>query len=112
MKYKEIKLSELTLAKVKEIEDQIKQYSANEKPVFCSEGLTVGSNVKDMSMNNYKFLLRCENGAGYDAVCWNAQAHERPAKNMKVDILYTPVVNRWQGIEVIQLNIKDLKIVG
>ncbi len=111
MKYKEIMLNELTLEKVKEIEGEIKQDPNKEKPVFCSKGLTVGSRVKDMAKNNYKVLLRCENGDGYDGVFWNAPTTKRPVWGMKVDILYTPTVNRWRGIETIQLNIKGLEIV-
>ena len=120
MKYKEIMLNELTLAKIKEIEERIKQEPDKEKPVFCSKGITVSTRVKDLTVfsnekgrykYSYKFLARGESGGGYDSVYWNAPTNEKPVKDMKVDIMYTPVVNRWQGIETIQLNIRDLKIV-
>lgn len=121
MKCKEIIISEWTLAKVKELEESIKQDPDKQKPVFYSKGLTVFTRVKDLSVflkgkgrykYRYKFIARGESGAGYDAVCWNAPTNEKPVKSMKVDLMYTPVINRWQGIETIQLNISDLTIAG
>jgi hypothetical protein len=110
LKYKEIKLNEWTLSKVKDIEGRIKQDPKSEKPLFYSKGLTITTRVKDMYKNNYKFILREESGAGCDAAVFNAPINQKPVKGMKVDIIYTPVVNRWQGIEAIQLNIRDLSL--
>ena len=117
MKCKEIMLNELTLDKVKEIEVKIKQDTDRGKPVFCSKDLTVSTRVKDLSVfikgedrykYSYKFVARGEKGPGFDALYWNAPTNEKPVKGMKVDIMYTPEVNRWQGIESIQLNISDI----
>lgn len=82
----------------------------NPQPIFVSYGLELKSNTSIVARNHLKFWvtdeqLTCE-AIGYN----KAGAFPRLLKGQRIDLVYSPSINNWQGNSSIQLKIEDLRI--
>jgi single-stranded-DNA-specific exonuclease len=84
--------------------------SDNRAPVFCSCGLKVKNTPRNIGRNGFKFLAIC-GGITCEAITFKKNSITKPRAGDIIDLAYTPSINNWSGIESIQLNISDLKIV-
>jgi single-stranded-DNA-specific exonuclease len=78
----------------------------NPEPVFRARSLHVsGSRV----VGERHLKLRLSQGeTTLDAIAFGF-GHYHPLNGKRIDIIFTPGLNRWQGSETIQLKIVDLK---
>lgn len=83
----------------------------NEEPLFCTSGIKVKTAPRDIGTSGFKFLAICGHQT-CEAVTFRKNQVIRPVKGDIIDLVYAPSINRWAGIESIQLNIRDLKIVN
>jgi single-stranded-DNA-specific exonuclease len=80
----------------------------NAEPLIGSKGLEVlyPKIVKD---SHLKMKLR-QKGQAFDAIGFNMAAFfEKLATATKLDAVYTPAINEWQGSKCLQLNLKALR---
>ncbi|RKY43233.1 MAG: single-stranded-DNA-specific exonuclease RecJ [Candidatus Makaraimicrobium thalassicum] len=81
----------------------------NSEPVFSSRGLKVKNTPRNIGRNGFKFLASCGN-LTCEAVTFKKNDVRRPAPGDVIDLAYTPSINSWDGLDSIQLNIRDLQI--
>ncbi len=108
-----VDLTALSLPLIQEIDILAPWGTANESPVFLSTGVNivttreVGQNRSHLQLN-----LRFENSF-FKAIAFNMA--ERSTEIMdqdKVDLLYTPFINQWNGVESVELKIVDWRQAG
>ena len=85
--------------------------SGNHEPVFCTSGIKVKTRPRDIGRNGVKFLGTCGT-LTIEAITFKKNLIEIPKQGDMVDLVYAPSINSWNGIDSIQLNIKDLDIVS
>ncbi|MFH1837603.1 MAG: single-stranded-DNA-specific exonuclease RecJ [Candidatus Omnitrophota bacterium] len=83
----------------------------NEEPLFCTGGIMVKNQPKDIGSSGFKFLVIYGNQT-CEAITFRKNQVTRPVKGDIIDLVYTPSINQWAGVETIQLNIRDLEIVN
>ncbi|MDP8298656.1 MAG: DHHA1 domain-containing protein, partial [Candidatus Tantalella remota] len=85
----------------------------NIEPVFCTNGLKVKNRPTYIEKNKnkigFKFFANC-GSLTYEAVTFRMKAIDRPSMGDTIDLAYTPSIYTRRGIDSIQLNIKDLRI--
>jgi single-stranded-DNA-specific exonuclease len=82
----------------------------NSEPVFSSNGVKVKNAPRDIGKNGFKFFVTCGN-LTCEAVTFRKNDIKKPRTGDIINLAYTPSINSWDGIDSIQLNIKDLQIV-
>jgi len=85
--------------------------SGNHEPVFCTSGIKVKTRPRDIGRNGVKFLGTC-GSLTIEAITFRKNLIEIPKQGDIVDLVYSPSINSWNGIDSIQLNIKDLDIIN
>ncbi|MBD3427019.1 MAG: single-stranded-DNA-specific exonuclease RecJ [Candidatus Omnitrophica bacterium] len=83
----------------------------NTEPVFSSNGIKVKNRPREIGRSGFKFLVTCGN-ITCEAVTFRKNKVLKPKSGDLIDLAYTPSINSWNGIDSIQLNIKDLKVVN
>ncbi|MFC1548590.1 single-stranded-DNA-specific exonuclease RecJ [Candidatus Omnitrophota bacterium] len=82
----------------------------NTEPVFSSNGIKVRNTPRDIGRSGFKFHAVCGN-LTCEAVTFRKNDIKKPKTGDIINLAYTPSINSWDGIDSIQLNIKDLQIV-
>lgn len=78
----------------------------NPSPLFASLGTVIDS---VSVLNNGHFRLRFTDGCSYvNAIAWGFEGNSFIKKGNKVNIVYSPEINTYQGVSSVQLNIKEL----
>ena len=84
----------------------------NPEPVFCSRNLTLAQPARILKGEHIKFQVRGGN-KNFEAIGFglvkNSDAEVILRKYSKFDLVYTVSFNSWQGVDRIQLKIKDIK---
>lgn len=83
----------------------------NAEPVFATNGIRVKSSSRDIGKSGFKFLANCGTMT-CEAITFKKNEVARPKQGDMINLAYSPSINSWEGIDSIQLNIKDLQIVG
>ena len=83
----------------------------NTVPVFSTNDMKVKSAPRDIGRNGFKFLAGCGNVV-CEAVTFKKNEISKPKAGNIINLAYTPSINSWEGIDSIQLGIKDLKLVS
>ncbi|MFQ5952096.1 MAG: single-stranded-DNA-specific exonuclease RecJ [Candidatus Omnitrophota bacterium] len=83
----------------------------NVAPVFSTNGMKVKNRPRDIGRNGFKFLAECGNIV-CEAVTFRKNDVVKPKPGSVVNLAYTPSINSWEGIDSIQLGIKDLQVVA
>jgi single-stranded-DNA-specific exonuclease len=81
----------------------------NPKPLFLTEGLIVGSEPRYLSKNGIKLWVK-KSGRAFEAISFKRDTLEMPVPGKPFDMVYTPSINSWQGMETVQLDIKDIRV--
>lgn len=81
----------------------------NVEPVFATSGIKVRSRPRDIGRNGMKFHATCGT-LTCEAVTFKKDIFTKPRQGDMIDLAYTPSINSWNGIDTIQLNIKDVKV--
>jgi single-stranded-DNA-specific exonuclease len=104
----ELSLSEITAGLIEEISCLEPCGSGNAEPRFLSRDVRVMCPrvVKDKHLK----MVVSENGKGVPAIGFGMGKYmDRLDKGGKVDIVYSPQINRWNGLEEVQLRLEDIK---
>ena len=81
----------------------------NPEPVFLASSIDV---TASRIVGNRHLKLRVRQGeTTFDAIGFGF-GHHHPLYREKIDMIFTPELNRWQGTEKIQLRIVDLRHAG
>ena len=83
----------------------------NAEPVFATSGIKVKSASRDIGKSGFKFLANCGTMT-CEAITFNKNEVARPKPGDMINLAYSPSINSWEGIDSIQLNIRDLQIVN
>ena len=104
----QLSLSEITAGLIEEISCLEPCGSGNAEPRFLSRDVRVMCPrvVKDKHLK----MVVSENGKGVPAIGFGMGEYmDRLNKGGKVDIVYSPQINRWNGSEEVQLRLMDIR---
>jgi single-stranded-DNA-specific exonuclease len=107
----DLAFSQIGMKLLKELELFVPYGPLNSEPVFAARGLMVRSRPKEFDKGGFKFLATCGN-LTHEAITFKKNRIHKPMQGNTVNIAFTPSINKWEGIETIQLNLKDLEILG
>jgi len=102
--------SHIEMRLVRELEMLMPYGPDNLEPVFSTNSIRVKSSPRQLRGGGFKFLASCGN-LTCEAITFRRNKVAKPARGSTINLAYTPSVNDWEGIETIQLNIKDLQVV-
>ncbi len=109
----EISLEEITPILLDHLKFLAPFGQGNPPPLFLTRNLQLDDFPRVVGRNHLKFMVREKNnlreviGFGFG----DRLPQLMPA-NKKIDIVYSPEINEWQGESFIQLNLKDIEISG
>ncbi len=105
-----VKLGEITLPLMREMEKLAPYGLGNPEPRLGSRGLTVLS-TNIVKNNHLKLKLRQGNGISFDAIAFNRAdlLGTKIRENALIAAVYTPRMTSWNGTTRIELDIKDVK---
>jgi len=83
----------------------------NSEPVFATHDINVKNTPRDIGRSGFKFLAKCGN-LTCEAVTFAGKRVKKPRRGSTINLAYTPSINSWEGIDTIQLNIRDLQVVS
>jgi single-stranded-DNA-specific exonuclease len=115
----EIKIDAVIDAKnldLKLVEDikQLEPFGAgNTKPKFLTKHLTLESEPFVMKEKHLKLKLRGENGKQFEAVWWDGvdkSIEQTLERNSRIELVYSPEANSWNGNTRLQLVVEDLRV--
>ena len=103
-----IPLNDLTKNIIKEI-DSLSPFGAdNPRPILSSRNLTVKDGPRQIGKNGFKLWLT-DNHTTCEAVSFGRSALNAPKPGSGIDVAYIPSINDWQGVQSIQLELRDIK---
>ncbi|MFA5334400.1 MAG: single-stranded-DNA-specific exonuclease RecJ [Candidatus Omnitrophota bacterium] len=104
-----ISLKDITPELMKELAMLEPYGTGNRKPVFAVKGLVLKSPPKVLGSNTLKIWVT-DGEMTYEAVGFRkALDYKLDSASLSFDLAFTPSVNVWQGQEMIQLQLKDLR---
>jgi single-stranded-DNA-specific exonuclease len=80
----------------------------NPKPVLSSRGLTVKDGPRPIGKSGFKMWVT-DGRITCEAVSFGRGELDAPQPGSSVDLAYVPSINDWQGLQSIQLELKDIK---
>lgn len=104
----DIPLNMLSEDVINEIENLSPFGSDNPRPVLSSRNLVVKDGPRQIGRNGFKMLVT-DDRITCEAVSFGRGNLEIPKNGSGVDIAYTPSINDWQGLQSIQLELRDIK---
>ena len=102
----EVSLEDMEYETVKKINDLAPFGTGNPEPVFCARQLKV---ISSRIVGERHLKLRISNNEKtMDAIGFNlAEVH--PLEGKKINMVFTPEIDTWQGFDRVQFRIVDLK---
>jgi len=101
-------IESITLEAVQQLELLAPFGPENPEPVLLSEGVDLAySHV--IKQKHLAFSLKGNNGAYFRAIAFN-MAEQLKRLPRRIDLVYTPYVERWRGKEEVQLRVVDVGI--
>jgi single-stranded-DNA-specific exonuclease len=104
----EIPLKALNENVIAEIESLAPFGEENPRPVFSSRNLVVKDSPRQIGRKGFKMLVT-DDGFTCEAVHFGRSEMDMPKAGSGVELAYTPSINDWQGLQSIQLELKDIK---
>jgi len=105
-----VSLKDITAKLMKELALLEPYGVGNRKPVFAVKGLRLKTPPKVMGSNTLKIWVT-DGQTTYEAVGFRkALDYKLDAASSIFDLAFTPSINVWQGQEMVQLQLKDLKL--
>lgn len=104
----EIPLNELNEDVINEIESLAPFGEENPRPVFSSRNLIVKDGPRQIGKKGFKMWVT-DNNVTCEAVNFGRNELLAPKTGSGIDLAYVPSINDWQGLQSIQLELKDIK---
>lgn len=104
----DVSLDMLTEDVIAEIESLAPFGEENPRPVFSSRNLTIKDGPRHIGRNGFKMWVT-DNSVTCEAVSFGRGEIQMPKARSEVDLAYIPSINNWQGVQSIQLELKDIK---
>jgi single-stranded-DNA-specific exonuclease len=104
----DIPLNDLTQSVIGEIERLAPFGEENPRPVFASRNLLVKEGMRQIGKNGFKMWVT-DNSTTCEAVSFGRNQIEAPRPGSGVSVAYIPSINDWQGLQSIQLELKDIQ---
>lgn len=104
----DIPLNMLNEDVIREIESLSPFGPDNPRPVLASHNLVVKDGPRQIGRNGFKMWVT-DNRITCEAVTFGRNNFEFPKLGSNLDLAYTPSINNWQGVQSIQLELKDIK---
>ena len=104
----DIPLSSLSEVLIDELGSFLPFGAKNPRPVFSSTGLNVKSAPRRIAKGGFKMLVS-DRETTVEAVSFGRGGLTAPSLGDKIDVAYVPSINSWQGINSIQLEIRDIR---
>ena len=88
--------------------------AGNPRPVFMTRGVRVLSEPQIIKEQHLKLRVTGEDNRPMEAIWWRGveEVDWFPQANQRIDLAYEFEANRWQGEIRLQLNVKDMRVVG
>jgi len=80
----------------------------NPRPILASRNLIVKDGPRQIGKSGFKMLVT-DNRVTCEAVSFGKGNIEAPKTGSGIDIAYIPSINDWQGLQSIQLELRDIK---
>jgi len=103
--------SYLGMGLLKELQLLMPYGAENAEPVFSTNRIMVKNNPRDIGRGGFKFLASCGN-LTCEAITFRSKKILKPRRGDMINLAYTPSINSWEGIDTVQLNIKDLQLLS
>lgn len=81
----------------------------NRRPLFMSPAVNLRNEPRLIGKNGFKMLVS-SGSVTCEAVSFKRDTMDVPLFSETIDIVYSPAINTWQGINSIQLDLRDIKI--
>ena len=104
----DIPLNMLTKGVIGEIEALAPFGEENPRPIFSSRNLTIKDGPRHIGRNGFKMWVT-DNMTTCEAISFGRGDLEEPKAGSGVDLAYIPSINNWQGVQSIQLELKDIR---
>lgn len=104
----DIPLNTLTEDVINEIETLAPFGEENPRPVFSSHNLTIKDGPRQIGRKGFKMWVT-DNTVTCEAISFGRNELQAPKAGSGVDLAYIPSINDWQGLQSIQLELKDIK---
>jgi single-stranded-DNA-specific exonuclease len=104
----DIPLSMLGEDVINEIESLSPFGEENPRPILASRNLTVKTEPRQLKRNGFKMLVT-DNSTTCEAVSFGRIDLHIPRAGSGVDLAYVPSLNTWQGLQSIQLELRDIE---
>ena len=104
----DIQLDTLSEDVIKEIEGLAPFGPENPRPVFSSRNVHIKDGPRRIGKSGFKFWV-AGSRVTCEAVTFGKGNFEMPKAGSGVDLAYVPSINSWQGVQSIQLELKDIK---
>ena len=85
----------------------------NPKPKFLTKDLFLIGEPFVMKEKHLKLKLKDKNGKQFEAVWWDGvekSSEQTLARNSRIELVYSPEANSWQGNTRLQLVVEDLRV--
>ncbi len=104
----DIPLNTLSEDIIKEIESLAPFGPDNPRPVLSSRKVYVKDGPRQIGKSGFKFWVT-DKDVTCEAITFTKSNLEMPKIGSDVDLAYIPSMNNWQGVQSIQLELKDIK---
>ena len=104
----DVELSALSEDVIREIESLAPFGSENPRPVLSSRSVNIKDGPRQIGKSGFKFWVTDKN-ITCEAITFSKSNFEMPKTGSDVDLAYIPSMNNWQGVQSIQLELRDIK---
>jgi single-stranded-DNA-specific exonuclease len=106
----EVRLDEVTLRLLQEIETLHPFGAGNPEPMFAGKRLEI-MNARVVGEKHLKMTLRQGRSLAFDSIGFGMKSLEEQGLSLRtpVDVAFTPELNHWNGLDRIQLRIRDMR---
>jgi single-stranded-DNA-specific exonuclease len=104
----DVPLSTLSEDVIREIETLAPFGPDNPRPILSSRNVYIKDGPRQIGKSGFKFWVT-DKGVTCEAVTFGRGNLEMPKAGTGVDLAYIPSINNWQGVQSIQLELKDIK---
>ena len=106
----EVRLDEVTLRLLQEIETLHPFGAGNPEPMFAGKRLEI-MNARVVGEKHLKMTLRQGRSLPFDSIGFGMKSLEEQGLSLRtpVDVAFTPELNHWNGLDRIQLRIRDMR---
>jgi len=105
----EVRLSDISERLIEELDLLIPFGPGNPPPVFSSQNAYLRDEPRRIARSGLKMWVTDEKTT-CEAIKFSAGDLGMPAKGERINLVYSPSINTWQGLTSLQLDLKDFRI--